>query len=79
MKSKRLLSTCGISAAMCLLLGIASAGITMDRGVNNHAHDASFVKNSQMAKEGKLKQGQVTKVHLVPHTHDDVGWLKTPD
>jgi len=26
-----------------------------------------------------LAQGEPLNVHLVPHTHDDVGWLKTVD
>ena len=26
-----------------------------------------------------VKGGNTLNVHLVPHTHDDVGWLKTVD
>ena len=39
-----------------------------------------FVKSEYIEynTDGKLVTGKIN-VHLVPHTHDDVGWLKTVD
>ena len=38
-----------------------------------HEHNYESVNNL------KMKGEAVINVHVIPHTHDDVGWLKTPD
>lgn len=56
-----------------LLLTSTLAGITKDRDLN-HGHSKEYFEN--------LKNSQPNEdliVHLIPHSHDDIGWLKSID
>jgi hypothetical protein len=60
--------------ASCVL-GLASsalATLTMDTNTN-HLSDATLEKLVRSTQSEKLT------VHMIHHTHDDVGWLKTVD
>ena len=38
-----------------------------------------FLSNAFVCSKSPGNQDEVLQIHLVPHTHDDVGWLKTVD
>jgi hypothetical protein len=43
----------------------------------NHKHTPEYLEKVR-AKYSKTNEDH-TYIHLIPHTHDDVGWLKTID
>lgn len=72
-----------ISLAALLLLGVAQAGITKDTDMNHmHGDPKEYVKalrEKQPLNAHFVKNGNPLTVHIIPHSHDDVGWLKTVD
>jgi hypothetical protein len=59
---------------MAGLSALASATITMDT-TTEHSSDEKL----WMGGEPIVKRDTKLTVHFTPHTHDDVGWLKTVD
>ena len=70
-RSSLVLSTCALLSS----LGEASkkAYTHLDY---THDHDHDFIEQQE---KDLAESGDHLYVHLITHTHDDVGWLKTPD
>jgi len=54
------------------IVALTYAGQTIDNDIH-HGHPQEYFEALKGLNKKKMT------IHIVPHTHDDVGWLKTPD
>jgi hypothetical protein len=65
-----------VFALLSTLLASTQAGITKDKDLKYDIHTEETLEYLHKQKEGPNDK---IYVHLIPHSHDDVGWLKTVD
>lgn len=67
-----------LSLLALLLAPLASWGASTEDTDLQHGHKPEYFSELK-ARNFTALNGQPLTVHLIPHSHDDVGWLKTVD
>ncbi|CAI2379380.1 unnamed protein product [Moneuplotes crassus] len=74
----RFITLCAIIGIL-LLADFVAANESRDMNITHGHSDEYFEEKKLQAKQGKASGKDKTVVHIIPHSHDDVGWLKTLD